>query len=162
MTETGGKMKKTTAFLVFLAVPAVAAPLPDFTFKNPAFSGNGYGSYELQVENTQYNRQKAIEQALQAAKEQAANSAQNTPLNQFLANLQSRIYAEISQNLATSMFQAGTSTSGSFTFQGNTIFWQNLGSNINLVVTDNLGNSTTISVPLGSFTFTQPTPGGQP
>ena len=147
--------------LALMPVVAVAAPLPDFTFKSPAFNGNGYGSYQLQMENTQYNRQQAIEQALQAAKEQAANSAQNTPLNQFLANLQSRIYAEISQNLATSMFQAGTSTTGSFTFQGNTIFWQNLGSSINLVVTDNLGNSTTINVPLGSFTFTQPTGVGQ-
>jgi Type VIII secretion system (T8SS), CsgF protein len=151
-------IKYITCFFV-LPVVALAAPLPDFTFKSPAFNGNGYGSYELQLENTQYVRQQAIQQALEAAKQQAQQSAQNTPLNQFLANLQSRIYAEISQNLATSMFQAGTATSGSFTFQGNTIFWQNLGSNINLVVTDNLGNSTAITVPLGSFTFTQPTSG---
>ena len=155
-------MLRYLTVLALLPTVAIAATLPDFTFKSPAFNGVGYGNYQLQIENTQYNRQQAIEQALAAAKEQAANSAQNTPLNQFLANLQSRIYAEISQNLATSMFQAGTSTSGSFTFQGNTIFWQNLGSNINLVVTDNLGNSTTISVPLGSFTFTQPTPGAHP
>jgi hypothetical protein len=152
-------MLRYLTVLALMPVVAIAAPLQDFTFKSPAFNGNGYGSYELQVENTQYARQQAIQQALQAAQQQAASSAQNTPLNQFLANLQSRIYAEISQNLATSMFQAGTATSGSFTFQGNTIFWQNLGSNINLVVTDNLGNSTAITVPLGSFTFTQPAPG---
>ena len=39
-------------------------------------------------------------------------------------------------------------------FEGNTIFWQNNGSNITLQVTDSLGNVTTITVPLGSFNIT--------
>ena len=93
---------------------------------------------------------------LTPAQQQAQASQLNTPVNQFLANLQSRIYAQISQNLATAMFSPGAATSGSMNFQGNTIFWQNLGNSISLVVTDNLGNQTSISVPLGSFTFTQP------
>ena len=77
----------------------------------------------------------------------------NTPLNQFLVNLESRVLAQVSQNLATAMFSPGASTSGTFNFQGNSIFWQNLGSSINLTVTDNLGNQTKINVPLGQFTF---------
>ena len=56
-----------------------------------------------------------------------------------------------------SMWLAGGSgTSGTMNFQGNTIFWQNNGSNITLNVVDALGNSTQIVVPLGQFTFTQP------
>jgi hypothetical protein len=39
-------------------------------------------------------------------------------------------------------------------FQGNTIFWTNNGTNIQLQVTDNVGNMTTINVPLGSFNIT--------
>ena len=52
------------------------------------------------------------------------------------------------------MFAPGAATSGTMSFQGNTIFWQNLGTVIRLQVTDNLGNVTTIDVPLGQFTFT--------
>jgi hypothetical protein len=142
---------------ILLFVSAVnSSPLPDFSFKNPLFNGNGYGTYALTVENEQYTRQQAIQQALEAAKQQAQASQVNTPVNQFLANLQSRIYAQISQNLATAMFSPGAATSGTMNFQGNTIFWQNMGDSISLVVTDTLGNQTSISVPLGSFTFIQP------
>ena len=134
----------------------MAAPLPDYTFKSPSFNGNGYGTYVLTIQNEEFTRKQAIEQALEAAKQQAATSAQNTPINQFLVNLESRVLAQVSQNLATAMFAPGASTSGTFNFQGNTIFWQNQGNNVQLQVTDNLGNVTTINVPLGSFTFTQP------
>ena len=150
-------MKKLITTLTFLAAStAMAAPLPDYTFKSPSFNGNGYGTYVLTIQNEEFTRKQAIEQALEAAKQQAATSAQNTPINQFLVNLESRVLAQVSQNLATAMFAPGASTSGTFNFQGNTIFWQNQGNNVQLQVTDNLGNVTTINVPLGSFTFTQP------
>ena len=92
--------------------------------------------------------------SLIAAQAQAKADAANTPINQFLTNLESRIYAQISQNLATAMFAGGSSTSGQMNFQGNTIFWTNTGSVIQLQVTDNVGNITTINVPLGSFNIT--------
>ena len=131
-----------------------AAPLPDYQFKSPSFNGQGYGTYVLTIENEEFTRKQAIEQALQAAQDKAAADAKNTPINQFLVNLESRILAQVSQNLATAMFAPGAATSGTMSFQGNTIFWQNLGSVIRLQVTDNLGNVTTIDVPLGQFTFT--------
>ena len=134
-------------------MPALANPLPDFTFKSPSFNGAGYSSHVLTIQNEEYTRKQAIEQALQAAAQQARTNSNNTPVNQFLSNLESRIYAQISQNLATAMFAPGAATSGSLNFQGNTIFWQNLGSSINLQVTDTLGNQTSINVPLGQFTF---------
>jgi len=141
-------------FTLLVAIPAQAAPLPDFQFKSPSFNGNGYGTYVLTIQNEEYTRAQAIQQALQAAQQAAATAASNTPLNQFLTNLESRVLAQVSQNLATAMFAGGSSTSGTFNFQGNTIFWQNNGSNISLQVTDNLGNVTTINVPLGSFNLT--------
>ena len=140
---------------ILLSSTISAAPIQDFQFKSPSFNGNGYGTYVLTIQNEEYSRQQAIQQALATAQAQAKADAANTPLNQFLVNLESRVLAQVSQNLATAMFAPGASTSGTFNFQGNTIFWQNTGSSINLTVTDNLGNQTAINVPLGSFTFQQ-------
>jgi len=142
------------ALLLYGVSIADAAPLPDFAFKSPSFNGVGYGTYVLTIENEEYTRAQQIQQALEAAAQAAKNAAANTPINQFLTNLESRIYAQISQNLATAMFAGGSSTSGSMNFEGNTIFWQNNGTNITLQVTDSLGNMTTITVPLGSFNIT--------
>jgi Type VIII secretion system (T8SS), CsgF protein len=152
-------MRKLTQALMFLLLLGVvtrsnSAPLPDFQFKSPSFNGQNYGTYVLTIENEEYTRQQAIQQALLAAQQQAATAAQNTPLNEFLANLESRILAQVSQNLATAMFAGGSATSGTFSFQGNTIFWQNTGGNIQLTITDSLGNQTTITVPLGTFNIT--------
>ena len=146
-------MRKLVLTLGLLPIIALAAPLQDFQFKSPSFNGNGYGTYVLTIQNEEYTRQQAIQQALEAAKAQAKADAASKPLNQFLVNLESRIYAQISQNLATAMFAPGASTSGSMNFQGNTIFWQNNGTGITLQITDTLGNQTSIVVPLGQFTF---------
>lgn len=152
------KIKKLILILTTLTVNSVySAPLNDFTFKSPAFNGNGYGTYVLTIQNEEYTRAQAIQQALLAAQQQAKTDAANTPLNQFLVNLESRIYAQISQNLATAMFGSGSSTQGTMNFQGNTISYVNQGSNIQLTVTDNLGNQTVINVPIGQFNIT-----GQP
>ena len=83
------------------AVIASATPINDFSFKSPAFNGSGYGTYVLTVENEQYTRQQAVLSALQSAKDAAASAASNQPINQFLTNLESRIYAQVSQNVAT-------------------------------------------------------------
>lgn len=150
-------MKKSITIITLLATSsAIAAPLSDYTFKSPSFNGNGYGTYVLTIQNEEFTRKQAIEQALQAAQQQAKTDAANTPINQFLVNLESRILAQVSQNLATAMFAPGAATSGTFNFQGNTIYWQNMGSTVQLQVTDNVGNVTTINVPLGSFTFMKP------
>ena len=133
---------------------AQATPINDYQFKSPSLNGVGYGAFQMALENQQYQRQQAILQALEAAKAQAKADTANNPINQFLTNLQSRIYAQISQNLATAMFAGGEKTSGSMDFQGNTIFWSNSGTAIQLQVVDNVGNSTNITVPLGSFNIT--------
>ena len=139
---------------IFLASNCMAGPLPDYSFKSPAFNGNGYSTHELTKYNLEQTRAKEIQQAIEAKVAAAKADAKNTPINQFMVNLESRIYAQISQNLATAMFADGASTSGSMNFQGNVIFWQKNGTtSITLKVTDTLGNQTTIDVPLGQFTF---------
>ena len=74
-------------------------------------------------------------------------------------NLESRIYAQISQNLATAMFaNGGANNSGTLNFEGNTIFWSKDGQMVNLQVTDSTGNQTSVSIPLGQFQFPTGTP----
>jgi len=145
---------------VLVPVYTYGTQISDFAFKSPAFNGSGYGTYALTVENEQYTRQQAVLSALQSAKDAAASAAQNQPINQFLTNLESRIYAQVSQNVATQMFAGGSCSggqsacSGTINFQGNTLSWikdPTNPTNILLTVRDNVGNTTVINVPLNSF-----------
>jgi hypothetical protein len=107
----------------------------------------------LTLENQERTRKENIKKEIQAALDKAKNDANNTNVAKFLNNLESRIYAQISQNLATEMFADGGSTAGTLNFEGNIINWTRNSTEITLNVTDYLGSTTTISVPLGSFQF---------
>jgi hypothetical protein len=135
------------------SVIATATPLADFSFKSPSFNGVGYSSHVLTIENQEYTRRAQVAKDIQAALDKAKADATNTNIAKFMNNLESRIYAQISQNLATAMFANGGSTSGTLNFEGNTIFWSKDSSNVYLTVTDSVGNQTTITVPLGQFQF---------
>jgi hypothetical protein len=146
-------IKKAILSGSFISITAVAAPIADYTFKSPSFNGVGYSSHVLTIENQEYTRQKQLQKDIQAALDKAAADAKNTNIAKFMNNLESRIYAQISQNLATAMFATGGSNSGTLNFEGNTIYWTKDTSNVYLTVTDSVGNQTTITVPLGSFQF---------
>lgn len=144
--------RSLTVLGAILAYNVCAAPI-DFGFKSPSFNGNGYSSHVLTIENQEHTRKEQVKKDIQAALDKAAADAKNTNLQKFLNNLESRIYAQISQNLATAMFANGGSSSGTLNFEGNTIFWTKDSSNVYLTVTDTVGNQTQITVPLGQFQF---------
>jgi hypothetical protein len=163
-------MKQVLATLgVMLAITATAAPIGDYQFKSPSFSGVGYSSHVLTIENQEATRRKAQDDKIQSALDKAAADAKNTNLSKFLNNLESRIYAQISQNVATAMFAnnscsvaASSTCTGSITFQGSTIAWSRVSDAVNctgsangtcilLKVTDTTGSITSIYVPLESF-----------
>lgn len=147
-------MKLCISFLFLsLAVTASAQPLPDYTFKSPSFNGNGYSAHVLTIENQEHNRRDAIQKEIQAKLEKEANEAKNTNIAKFMNNLESRIYAQISQNLATAMFADGGSNSGTLNFEGNIINWTKSSTEITLNVTDYMGSATSITIPLGQFVF---------
>ncbi len=146
-----------------LAPIAASAPLNDFSFKSPAFNGVGYSSHVLTIENQEFSRRKALQDKIQAAIDKEAADAKNTNLAKFINNLESRIYAQISQNIATAMFANNGCTDttpadqcrGEIDFQGNNISWQKVvdlvnGDMIRLTVAGN-GINTTIDIPLSSF-----------
>jgi membrane-bound inhibitor of C-type lysozyme len=146
-------IKKAILSGSFISITALAAPMADYTFKSPSFSGQGYSSHVLTIENQEFTRQKTARDAIQAALDKAKADAQNTNINKFMNNLESRIYAQISQNLATAMFANGGSNSGTLNFEGNTIFWTKDSTSVTLQVTDATGNVTVVVVPLGQFQF---------
>jgi hypothetical protein len=107
----------------------------------------------LTIENQETTRRGAIQKEIQAALDKAKSDKANTNIAKFMNNLESRIYAQISQNLATAMFANGGSNSGTLNFEGNSIFWTKDSTSVTLQVTDSLGNQTTVVVPLGQFQF---------
>jgi hypothetical protein len=138
---------------LWLPIAAVATPINDYSFKSPSFNGSGYSSHVLTIENQEVTRRAQVAKDIQAALDKAKAEASNTNIAKFMNNLESRIYAQISQNLATAMFASGGSNTGTMNFEGNTIFWSKDSSNIYLNVTDTVGNQTQVTVPLGSFQF---------
>ena len=131
----------------------------DFQFSNPAFSGNGYGTHVLSVDQLQHQRKNDAEDDAKSAASAAKRELNNTTIAKFVKNVESRIYANLSKQLVDNMF--GTSctgtcpTSGTATVEGSTIYWVKDASTeiITLTITDPNGNVTTMSVPLGDFEF---------
>ncbi len=149
--------KKFFLGIFMIPILVTAAPLPDFSFKSPSFNGIGFSSHVLTIENQEATRRKAVADKIQAELDKIKTAEQNSNINKFLNNLESRVYAQISQNLATAMFKDGGSDSGLFTFDAATntqIAWQKNGldGTITLTVTGP-GVNSVITVPLGQFQF---------
>ena len=128
-------------------------------FSNPSFSGNGYSSHVLSIEQLQYNREKNVKDDAKSAAAAAVRAENNTTIAKFIKNVESRIYANLSKQLVDNMFGescTGTCpTSGTAEVEGSTIYWVKDASTeiITLTITDPQGNVTTMSVPLGDFEF---------
>jgi hypothetical protein len=145
--------------LGLVTISSFATPMADYSFKSPAFNGSGYSSHVLTIENQETTRKAQLQKDIQAALDKLKADQSNTNISKFMNNLESRIYAQISQNLATAMFaNGGANNSGTLNFEGNTIFWSKDGQMVNLQVTDSVGNQTSVSIPLGQFQFPTGTP----
>jgi hypothetical protein len=138
---------------VVISTPVYAGQL-SYQFKDPSFSGDAnWSSHVLTIENEEFQRKQAIEQAKAAAAAAAVAAQQNTNLAKFMNNLESRIYAQMSQQLANDMFTGSGGNSGSFNLEGTTIDWTKDSSAVTMNITDPTGNQTQIVVPLASFIF---------
>ena len=122
-------------------------------FKSPSFSGIGTSAHYLTIENQQFNRKMTIKQELKALQEEIERDKENTTLARFIRNLESRIYAQLSRQLVENLFGETPSDSGVLSLEGNTIEYNVVDGIITLNITDSDGNTTTISLPIGSFTF---------
>ena len=121
-------------------------------FNSPAFSGVGWSSHVLTIEQMEAARTQKIKDEQKARDDQAAREAKNTNLAKFLVNVESRIYAQLSKQLADAMFSDG-GNSGNLDFQGTNINWVKTATDVTLTITEAGGGVTQITVPLASFAF---------
>ena len=82
-----------------------------------------------------------------------AREKDNTTLARFIRNLESRIYAQLSRQMVEQLFGETPQKEGKLTLEGNTIEYVVEEEIITLTITDETGSTTTISVPIGNFTF---------
>ena len=149
-------MIMTYGFLLCLVVifaEGIFADQITHKFKSPSFSGNGTSSHYLTIENQEHTRKMTIKEELQALQDAIERDAQNTTLARFVRNLESRIYAQLSRQLVENLFGETASTEGTLTLEGNTITYSVEDGIITLVITDSNGDTTTIQLPIGNFSF---------
>jgi hypothetical protein len=140
--------------LVFLVpMPAASAELIH-NFQSPAFiPGNGFSQHVLTIHQLEEAKKKEIKAEELAAITKAETAAKSTNLAKFLVNVEARIYAQLSKQLADQMFTEGSATNGTMNFQGSTISWVKTGTDVTLTILDANGGRTEISVPIASFAF---------
>jgi hypothetical protein len=132
---------------------SVTADQMTHKFKSPSFNGINTSSHYLTIENQEFNRKADIAAEIKAYQEELERDAENTTLARFIRNLESRIYAELSRQLVNNLFGETMSTEGFLELEGNTIQYFVDGEFITLIITDADGNTTEITLPVGSFTF---------
>ena len=131
-----------------------------WSFKSPAFHyGNGYSSHVLSVEQLQHNRKQDLQDKAEAEAKRLERELENTTLNKFVKNVESRIYATLSKQMVDSMFAdcgASCATSGTAEIEGSSISWvkDTTTGAITLTVIEADGSTTTIEIPgTGNFNF---------
>ncbi len=147
-------MKKILLLIgAILATPLAAAELVH-NFQSPAFiPGNGFSQHVLTIHQLEENKRKEIKSEEAAAIAKAEAAAKQTNLSKFLVNVEARIYAQLSKQLADQMFAEGGGNNGSMNFQGTSISWVKTGTDVTLTIIEANGSRTEIVVPIASFAF---------
>jgi hypothetical protein len=157
-TNGANQMKKLLVALVFVPSLVLGSELVH-EFKSPAFSGVGYSSHVLTIEQLESNRKQKIKDDQKAAEEKADRDLKSTNAYKFKNNLESRIYAQLSKQISDSIF-GETSTGGNTEWVttatpfGDTIKWKRESDRIYVQVTNSNGDTMAeFDVPVGEFAF---------
>ena len=140
-------------YLLFLFCLPVHASTLIYEFNDPAFSGAGWSQHILSLEQIEQSRKQKIKDDEKSALSKIEADKKNNNLSKFLVNVESRIYAQLSKQLADSMFGESSATSGTMDFQGTNINWIKSATDVTLTITEDTGNITNITVPIGTFGF---------
>ena len=160
--------KTILCILIAISTTTTASELT-FGFKNPAFSGTGYSSHVLSIEQLQFQREEGVKDDKTAAEKAADRAAKNTTLAKFVTNVESRIFANLSKQMVDNMFGTNCTpsdenvdddvecpTSGLATLpDGSTVSWSkdDTAETITLTIVDAAGGITQLIVPVGDFKF---------
>ena len=143
-----------TLVMSFFCISAVASELTH-DFKNPSFSGKGYSTHVLSIEQLQFQRKKEVQEKAEAEKRRLEREAKQETIAKFINNVESRIYANISKNLVDGMFEENGANSGTATIEGATINWvkDTTADTITITIIEADGTVTELTTPLTGFGF---------
>jgi hypothetical protein len=145
--------------VLFIFAAGAAASEMTFDFKSPAFSGIGYSTHVLTIEQLESNRKQKIKDDEQAAIDKADRDYKSTNAYKFKNNLESRVYATLSKQIADNMFGEGATIAdgtwySSETPFGDNVSWKRENSRIYVVIKDSNGDTVAeFDVPVGEFAF---------
>lgn len=148
----------TTIVTTLLVSQAYAGELIH-DFKSPSFSGQGYSTHVLTIHQLEQQRKDKNKEDAQAAIDKAERERKSTNMYKFQNNLESRIYAQLSKNIADSLFgEGGDIVDGEWaeseTPFGDTIKWKRENGVIYVEIYDSNGNlASEFETPVGDFAF---------
>ena len=155
--------KNQLLILALLPLSVIAAEL-QHTFSSPSFSGIGYSSHVLTLQQLETQARDKNKAAADAIKAKAESDALNTPQEKFKANLESRIYSQLAKQITDSLFGVNgvpvctansSGNCGQMEVAGNYITWKVSGTNIVVRIENVLDPKqfTEMTVPSGTFGF---------
>src|SRR6056300_1858788 len=151
---------RSLLIILFMFASVANASEITWSYKSPAFHfGNGYSNHVLSVEQLQHNRKQEMKEKLEAEQARIARELENTTLNKFLKNVESRIYATLSKQMVDAMFAEcsdSCASTGTAEIEGSTITWtkDTTTGSITLEIVAEDGSTTTITIPgSGEFNF---------
>ena len=145
-------LRNTTVAILLITSNSYASELVH-QFNSPSFSGIGYSSHVLTIEQLESTRKQKQKDEAKSQADAERRAAASTNLAKFLVNVESRIYAQLSKQLADAMFAESSATTGTMEFQGTKISWIKSATDVTLTITESNGNRTDVTVPLASFAF---------
>jgi curli production assembly/transport component CsgF len=140
-SRAGAALSAGVMFAACLLTPAQAGTLV-YAPTNPSFGGNPLNGSYL------FNNAQVQNQFTQSPTGSAAGSAALTPGQIFAQQLTSQLYSSLANKITQAIFGENASTSGTFTFEGTTITYAQVGGNINISINDGQ-TITNVSVPAG-------------
>jgi hypothetical protein len=153
-------MKLLLSVLLFITATTVSASDLTFDFKSPAFNGIGYSSHVLTIEQLESNRKQKLKDDAKALADEADRDYKSTNAYKFKNNLESRIYATLSKQIADNMFGEGATIVDDTWYESETPFGDNVkwkrgtDDRIYVVITDSNGDTVAeFDVPVGEFAF---------
>lgn len=159
-------MKRTLLLVAAIFLTSASQAEIVQQFKNPAFSGAGWSSHVLTIDQIEKSRKDAIDAQKKADIAAAEAAANNTPLARFMNLFSSQVYAQLATQLSNNLFQnkcqgadgaaipgCVNPTTGVFTLDNNTVTWAKTDKAVTLTVVDAAGTRTVVTVPIASFGF---------
>lgn len=161
-------MKKTLIAIALLPTLAQAELVQQF--KDPTFSGQGWASHVLTIEQMRQGAKSTLESKAASEKAAADAAANNTPLAKFMALFTGQVYSQLATQLTNNLFKdcvaggGASCTDGTFSISEiQKIHWVKLNGMVTLEVIEGKKDGTTvvwnttptqtITVPVSSFSF---------